>query len=72
MRSTLLIRRLRDVLCVNISQPEFKEIDKAIEEETGTDSEKVAQAYTSDQLLILLREILEKRRKGKPEPFAYR
>jgi hypothetical protein len=65
------MRRLRDDLCVNPNQPEFKGIDKAIEEETGDDSDKVAQGYTSDQLLILVREILEKRRKGKPEPLAY-
>lgn len=69
--SDLLLRRLREQLRLNISAPEYLQIDKAVEEETGKDCDKVAQDYTTDELLALIRRILEKRRKGRPEVVAY-
>lgn len=69
--SDLLLRRLREELLLNLSLPEFFEIDKAVEEETKKDCDKVAEEYTADQLLALIRRILEKRRKGRPEVVAY-
>ncbi len=69
--SDLLLRRLREQLRLNISAPEFQQIDKAVEKETGKDCDKVAQDYTTDELLALIRRILEKRRKGRPEVVAY-
>lgn len=69
--SDLLLRSLRVDLLLNIGVPEFREIDRAVEEETGKDCDEVAREYTTDQPLTLIRRILEKRRKGKPEAVAY-
>ncbi len=69
--SDLLLRRLRQELLLNISLPEYHEIDKAVEKETGKECDKVAEDYSTDELLALIRRILEKRRKGRPEVVAY-
>lgn len=59
--SDLLLRRLRKDLLLNTHLPEYDGIDKAVEEETGKECDEVAQEYSNDQLLKLIRRILEKR-----------
>ncbi len=66
-----LLRRLRKDLLLNTYLPEYDGIDKAVEEETGKECDEVAHEYSNDQLLKLIRRILEKRRKGRPEAVAY-
>ncbi|MBI3116827.1 MAG: hypothetical protein HYZ12_05780 [Thaumarchaeota archaeon] len=56
---------------MNTHLPEYDGIDKAVEEETGKECDEVAREYSNDQLLKLIRRILEKRRKGRPEAVAY-
>lgn len=69
--SDLLLRRLRKDLLLNTHLPEYDGIAKAVEEETGKECDAVAHEYSNDQLLKLIRRILEKRRKGRPEVVAY-
>ncbi len=69
--SDLLLRRLRKDLLLDTYLPVYDGIDKAVEEETGKECDKVAREYSNHQLLKLIRRILEKRRKGGPEAVAY-